>query len=123
MIDITAQICDLLDTIPDLKGSVFRAWPQAKLRGTYAVVIRQSRNVDLVDHDGSEVVVRMTFVIYLVSDTVANVDHLEQEATDLLAGFNFHGTASGPILMQASNLYRTAITLSGAVDRRGNTFT
>lgn len=122
MIDITDSICKLLETIPELKGHVYRTWPQTKLRGTFATVFRISRQVESSAWDGSELVVRVSFSINLVTDTQERISALEESVTDLMASYNLHSTAAGPTLVDASNLYRQSIVVTGSVDRRGNTF-
>lgn len=123
MIDITDSICAKLDGIESLKGRVYRAWPQAKLRGTFAVVFRISRQPEVIAHDGSEIVTRISHTINLAAPTITELDALEAEVTDLLASYNLHSTAGGAVYTDIPQLYRTAIVVSGAVDYRGNIFT
>lgn len=122
MIDITKQICDLVDGIPGLSGHVFRAWPQKRLRETFAIVTRLTRQVETVDYDGSEVIVRVGYLIIICAPSVAEVDALEEKVADIMSTYNLHSSSAGPVLVDASNLYQTNITITGAVDRRGNTF-
>lgn len=122
MIDITDSICKALGTIPELGGRVYRAWPQTRVRGTYATVFRISRQVESIAHDGSELVVRATYSINLTAEDQTRIDALESAITDLMASYNLHSMASGPMLVDASNQYRLSIIVSGAVDCRGNTF-
>ena len=123
MIDITESLCSKLDGIDALTGRVYRAWPQAKLRGTFAVVFRISRQPEVIAHDGSEIVTRMSYTINLIAPTLKELDALEATVTDLLASYNLHSTAGGAVYTDIPQLYRTAIVVSGAVDCRGNIFT
>lgn len=122
MIDIIESICDALDGIESLKGHVYRAWPQTKLRGTFAVVMRISRQPEAIAFDGSELVTRISYTINLAAPTISELDDLEEQVTDLLASYNLHSTAGGAVYNDVPQLYRTAIVVSGAVDCRGNTF-
>ncbi len=122
MIDITDSICKALETIPELEGRVYRAWPQTKLRGAFATVFRISRVVESQAHDGRELVVRVTYSINLTAEDQARISALEEAVTDLMASYNLHSTASGPMLVDATNLYRQSVIVSGAVDWRGNVF-
>ena len=122
MIDIMGSICDLLSTIDDLNGHVYRAWPQKRPSGTHAIVICMSRQVEDVAHDGSELCVRLTYSVSLFAPDLSRIDTLTEKVVDLLASYNLHASTTGPTLVDASNLYRTAIILSGSVDVRGNTF-
>lgn len=123
MIDIIDTICSKLDGIDALKGRVYRAWPQTKLRGTFAVVFRISRQPDVTSHDGSEIVTRVSYTINLIAPTLTELDAIEATVTDLLASYNLHSTAGGAVYTDIPQLYRTAIVVSGAVDCRGNVFT
>lgn len=122
MIDITESICDLLNGLDALKGHVYRAWPQKRVRGTSACVTCLSRQVEAVAHDGSELCVRLSYAVNLLGEDYSTLDSVTAEVVDLLASYNFHASTTGPTLVDASNLYRTAIILSGSVDVRGNTF-
>lgn len=121
MIDITGSVCDLLDGIEALHGSVYRAWPQKRLSGTYAIVQCSSRQVESVAHDGSELRTRLTYTVAIFSPDFSSTDELVQKIVDLMASYNLHASITGPMLVD-SNLYRTAIILTGSVDVRGNTF-
>ncbi len=123
MIDITESICDALENIDSLKGHVYRAWPQTKLRGTFATVFRVSRQPEVIAFDGSEVVTRISYTINLAAPSISELGSLEEQVTDLLASFNLHSTAGGAVYTDIPQVYRTAIMVSGAVDRRGNVFT
>lgn len=122
MIDIIEDICSLLESIGSLKGNVYRTWPQTKLRGTFATVGRISRQPEVVAFDGSEIVTRISYTVNLAAPTLTELDALEEQATDLLASYNLHSTAGGAVFSDIPGIYRTAVVVSGAVDKRGNIF-
>lgn len=122
MIDITDSLCRALETVPGLEGRVYRAWPQTRLRGAFVTVFRLSRQVESVAYDGRELAVRVTYAINITAEDQTRISELEGAVTDLMAQYNLHSTASGPMLVDASNLYRQSVIVSGGVDWRGNTF-
>lgn len=121
MIDILGSICDLLDGLDTLKGQVYRAWPQKRPSKTHAIVQCSSRQVEDVAHDGSELVVRLTYTIALFAKDYSTIDSLTAQVVDLMASYNLHANVAGPTLVD-TNLYRTSVILTGSVDVRGNIF-
>ena len=122
MIDAMEAVIARLEAIDALKGRVYRAWPQKPVKGTAALVVRLSRQVETVAWDGSELAVRSTYSINLLGESLEALDALEEQVTDAMASMNLHATSAGPYLVESTNLYRISIIVSGGMDIRGNVY-
>lgn len=118
-IDITEQVVDL---ISDAVGKAYMAWPQKVPKAPYAIVDLISRAPELIDNEGAEVRVRFVYSVGVFADRPSAVRELSMRVIDAMALYNFHTTGFTGTFEAPNHLYRTDITLSGAVDRRGDTF-
>lgn len=118
-IDITEQVVGI---IGDAVGKAYMAWPQKAPKAPFAIVDVISRTAELVDNEGQEVRVRLVYSVAVFADKPSAVRELSMKAIDAMARYNFHSTGFTGTWEASNHLYRTNITLSGAVDKRGDTF-
>ena len=119
MIDITEQVIDICrETV----GRAYRTWPQTAPPLPYAIVDKVGHSVEQVDADGSEVRVRLTYTIGIMASKPSEAQSISERVGDALALYNFHTTGFTGTYEEPNHFYRTNITVSGAVDRRGNSF-
>lgn len=125
MIDVIDSIIQTIKTVEDLEGRVYRRWP--KVKGGVAMpaclVSHISRQPVLTDANGSEIRVRCTYSIDINTKTQNDADSIAEDVIDALAGYNFHTTGYTDIYDEVLGVYRVIMTVSGTVDKRGNTFT
>ncbi len=118
-IDVTEQVVGI---IRDAVGNAYMAWPQKVPKAPYAVVDLVSRVSELIDDEGSEVRVRLIYSVGILADKPSSARELSLKVIDAMACYNFHATGFTGTYEAPNHLYRTNLTLSGAVDKRGNTF-
>lgn len=121
MIDVTDQ---LIEVVGGIVGPTYRTWPQkAPARGTpYAVVDMVARVPEVIDADGSEIIVRLTYAVYIFASKPSQAADLAGEVVDAMAGLSFHTAGYSDTFEDPSKLYRVNLTLDGAVDRRGQSY-
>ena len=122
MIDVLPSIVSILRNVPGFHSRVYRKWPAKDTKLPYCVVGRVSTTVPVSDHDGSEVIAYLTYSVDINADSFTNTDKLAEDAVNALAGFNIHRTGDTELYDDSARIYRRILTVSVAVDRRGNTF-
>ena len=119
MIDITDQV---VAVCRETVGRAFRTWPQTAPPIPYAIVDKVGHSVELTDRDGTEIRVRLTYTIGIMASKPSEAQSISERVGDALALYNFHTTGFTGTYEEPNHFYRTNITVSGAVDRRGNSF-
>lgn len=122
MIDVTESIIALARTVPGIDGRVYRHNPQKRVADPYIVMSPIGRTVEIVDDDGSEVFVRLTYSLDFYAKSPSQVDSIISHLSDKLATRGFHTTGYTASFEPTNKLYRANVTYDGGVDRRGNTF-
>lgn len=119
MIDPTDQFLEL---VKGIVGKAFLAWPRKTPSAPYAILDIVSRTPEIVDADGSEVAVRLTYTVGILAPKPSEARELAGRVVDTFAAYNFHTSGFSGIYEDPNNLYRVNVTLQGVVDRRGATF-
>lgn len=122
MIDVTESIIALARTVPGIGGRVYRHNPQKRIAEPYIVLSPIGRTVEVVDDDGSEILVRLTYSLDFYAKSPSQVDSIISHLSDKLANRGFHTTGYTASFEPTNKLYRANVTYDGGVDRRGNTF-
>jgi len=123
MIEIINDVIESLGSIEALNGRVYRHWPKKGLSFPSILVSRISGTTKLSDADGSEIQATLTYSLDIVCESQADLDAIASEAADIMAGYNLHRTGLVDLYDDQHRIYRTVLTVSGTVDKRGNTFT
>lgn len=119
MIDIIDQVVDICrETV----GRAYRTWPQTAPPVPYAVIGRAGHSAEQVDADGTEIRARLTYTIGIMASKPSEADAISKKIGDALELYNFHQTGCSDTYEEPNHFYRTNITVSGAVDKRGNVF-
>lgn len=119
MIDMTDQVVSI---VRDITGRAYRAWPQKAPQAPYAVISLIGRSVELHDHTGAEVRIRQTFSVSIIASKPSEASAIAGNIIDALAPYNLHNTGYSDTYETPNDLYRVDITVDGALDKRGHTF-
>ena len=123
MIDITNDVIRILGEIDGLNGRVYRRWPKKDAKMPAVLVSRVGGYAKFTDTDGSEVIADLTYSIDINAKNQEDADRLVSEVLDVLGGYNLHRTGLTDFYDDILRVYRVILTVSGTVDKRGNTFT
>jgi len=122
MIDIIDDVIQALGSIEAVGGRVYRHWPKKGLSFPAILVSRVSGSTKLSDADGSEILAQVAYSLDIVCTSQRDLDDIAEEAADIVAGYNLHRTGMMDMYDDQYRTYRTVLTVSGTVDKRGNTF-
>ncbi len=122
MIEIIDDVIRALSELDSFQGRVYRHWPRKNVATPAALVSRISGTVLLTEADGTEISARVTYSVDIISASQSDLDALAEEAADILARYNLHRTGTADYFDDSHKIYRTVLTVSGIVDKRGNTF-
>lgn len=119
MIDPTDQF---LEIVKGVVGRAYLAWPRKAPSAPYAILDVVSRVPEIIDRDGSEVAVRITYTVGILAPKPSTARELAGGIVDAFAPYSFHTAGFSGIYEDPNQLYRVNVTLQGVVDRRGATF-
>jgi len=124
MIDIVDDVVAVCKAVEALDGHVYRRWPKVakKTPMPACLISRMGASPVFTDADGSEVVVRLTYSIDINAESQEQADGIAEQVADGLARYNLHRTGFTDFYDDALRVYRVILTVTGTVDRRGNTF-
>ena len=123
MIDITNDVIEAIGSIEGLEGKVYRRWPKKKVSTPAVLVSRVGGSTKLSDADGTEIMATLTYSIDINTDKLEDADRFASETADALSRYNLHRTGLTDFYDDVLRVYRVILTVSGTVDKRGNTFT
>lgn len=125
MIDIVDDVVAVCKSVEALNGHVYRRWPKVSRKTPMpaCIVSRVGSAPVFTDADGSEVVVRLTYSVDVNAESQEEADGIAEQVVDGLARYNLHRTGFTDFFDDALKVYRVIITVSGTIDKRGNTFT
>jgi len=123
MIDIINDIVSTVASIEEVGGRAYRRWPKKDLKMPAVLVSHIGRYPVQTDEDGSEVQMDLAYSIDINARDQETADRVTEKVVNALARYNMHTTGHTDFYDDNLRVYRAIITVSGVVDRRGNTFT
>ena len=122
MIDIIDDVIREIRSIESVGDNVYRRWPKKKVAMPAVLVSRMGATPVFTDADGQEVIMTLYYSIDINANVQEDVESITAQVVDKLARYNLHRTGIQDFYDDALKVYRVILTVSGTVDRRGNTF-
>ena len=120
MIEIIDDIVDATKQVSAFGGRVYRAYPQLTDRmDPFAVVEKGTHVPDLMDDEGNEIIVILTYTIAVFDFTPEVVDDDVAELTSIYNNLHIQNTGSIRGYQLSNGMYSSQVTISCKVDRRG----
>ena len=106
--------------VPEFEDRVFRAYPQLCDRmEPFAVVEKSTRTPEMIDDDGNEIIVALTYTVSVFDYTPEDVDNRVSELTDIYNRVHIQNIGNVRGFQLSNGMYSSQITISMKVDSRG----
>lgn len=124
MIDLTNNIVQLAQTITDLGGRVYRAYPNVDANVTYpfAVVSQTARDVVQKADDGDELVIRVAYSFDIYAMSVEELDTIFGKLNALYNSKGLSNQGYNTAYNTSAELYSAVASWGGTVDVRGGVY-